>query len=114
MTNIPWPEQNWFGLPTQWHEAVASIESADELKVLTYITHHTWDPRNTWGPPRGLSVDDITNGKMWEGERADGGVFLTKERVIRGLRQAIRDGFVVEQHSDEFGSVFCVLTSSAT
>jgi hypothetical protein len=94
------PAQNWFRLPNNWTDLTASMQSWSEQKVVEYVLRHTWG-YHEYGLLKEISLDEFANGrKRHDGTRMDVGIGMNKQAIISGIRQAIEDGFLVEQVDD--------------
>ncbi len=92
------PEQNWFKLPNEWTNFTAGMETWAEQKVVEYVLRHTWGFQEYDGVPKKITTDEFMNGrKHTDGTRIDQGVGMGKKAVIDGLRQAVEDGFLIEE-----------------
>ena len=91
------PHQNWFKLPHNWTDLTAQMSSWAEQKVVEYVLRHTWGYQEYGGLKR-ITLDEFENGrKRIDGTRMDRGIGMRRQAIIRGIRQAVADGFLVEQ-----------------
>ena len=91
------PKQNWFKLPNEWTDFTASMKTWAEQKLVEYVLRHTWG-YHEYGIPKKITTDEFMNGrKHTDGTRIDSGVGMGKKAVIDGLRQAVQDGFLIEE-----------------
>jgi hypothetical protein len=91
------PESNYFRMPNNWTDITAQINSLAELKVVEYILRHTWGYQE-FGVKRRITVDEFMHGrKRSNGTRIDMGTRLSEQSVRNGLKQAIEDGFILEE-----------------
>jgi hypothetical protein len=91
------PESNYFRMPNNWTDITARINSLAELKVVEYILRHTWGFQE-FGIKRRITIDEFIYGrKRTDGSRMDLGTRLSEQSVRNGLKQAIEDGFILEE-----------------
>ena len=91
------PQQNWFKLPHDWTDLTAQMRSWAEQKVVEYVLRHTWGYQE-YGKLKRITLDEFENGrKRTDGTRMDRGIGMRRQAIIRGIRQAVEDGFLVEQ-----------------
>jgi len=91
------PDSNFFRMPNNWTNITSEINSLAELKVVEYILRHTWGFQE-FGVSRKITVDEFMHGrKRIDGSRIDNGTKLSEQSVRNGLRQAIEDGYIVEE-----------------
>ncbi|MEI7554352.1 hypothetical protein [Candidatus Chlorohelix sp.] len=91
------PESNYFRMPNNWTDITARINSLAELKVVEYILRHTWGFQE-FGIKRRITIDEFIFGrKRIDGSRMDLGTRLSEQSVRNGLKQAIEDGFILEE-----------------
>jgi hypothetical protein len=96
-TGFDVPHQNWFKLPHDWTDLTAQMNSWAEQKVVEYVLRHTWGFQEYGGLKR-ITLDEFENGrKRTDGTRMDCGIGMRRQAIIRGIRQAVADGFLVEQ-----------------
>lgn len=94
------PSQNWFRLPNEWTNITARMKSLAELKVVEYVLRHTWG-YHEYGMAKKISISEFMHGRRREdGSRIDHGTGLSNRSVIDGLRNAVQDGFLVEEVDD--------------
>lgn len=91
------PRQNWFRLPNDWTNLTAEMRSWAEQKVIEYVLRHTWGFQE-YGMLKRITLDEFENGrKRRDGSRMDQGIGMRRQAIISGIRQAVEDGFLVEE-----------------
>ena len=91
------PSENWFKLPNIWTDITSGMSSFAELKVVEYVLRHTWG-FHEFGKMKKITLDEFENGrKKSNGTRMDKGIGMRKQAIISGLRQAVKDGYLVEE-----------------
>lgn len=94
------PRQNWFKLPNNWTDLTAEMNSWSEQKVVEYVLRHTWGYQE-FGELKKISLDEFQNGrKRKDGSRIDKGIGMGKQAIINGIKQAVKDGFLIEEKDD--------------
>ncbi len=94
------PRQNWFKIPSNWTDLTASMRSWAEQKVVEYVLRHTWGYQEYGGLKR-ITLDEFEHGrKRSDGTRIDRGVGMRRQAIISGIRQAVEDGFLIEEKDD--------------
>lgn len=92
-----YPEENWFRMPNIWTDITSGMASLAELKVVEYVLRHTWGYQE-FGKMKKITLDEFESGrKKTDGTRMDKGIGMRKQAIISGLRQAVKDGFLVEE-----------------
>ncbi len=92
-----YPEENYFRMPNIWTDITSGMSSLAELKVVEYVLRHTWGFREM-GKLKKITLDEFANGrKKTDGIRMDRGIGMRKQAIISGLRQAIKDGYLIEE-----------------
>lgn len=91
------PSENWFKLPNIWTDITSGMSSFAELKVVEYVLRHTWG-FHEFGKMKKITLDEFENGrKKSNGTRMDKGIGMRKQAIISGLRQAVKDGYLIEE-----------------
>ena len=94
------PRQNWFRLPNDWTDLTAGMKSWAEQKVVEYVLRHTWGYQE-YGSLKRITLDEFEKGrKRVDGTRIDKGIGMRRQAIISGIRQAVEDGFLVEEADD--------------
>jgi hypothetical protein len=94
------PHRNWFKLPHAWTDLTAQMRSRAEQKVVEYVLRHTWGYQEYGGLKR-ITLGEFAHGRRRaDGTRLDRGIGMRKQAIIRGIRQAVADGFLVEEVDD--------------
>lgn len=87
-------------MPNDWTNLTARMRSLSEVKVVEYVLRHTWGYQE-YGILKKISLDEFENGrKTAEGERIDEGIGMNRQAIISGIRQAVADGFLVEEKDE--------------
>ena len=91
------PRENWFRLPNEWTDVTARMRSWAEHKVVEYVLRHTWGFQEYAGLKR-ISLDEFENGRRRsDGSRIDHGIGMRRQAIISGIRQAVKDGYLIEE-----------------
>ena len=94
------PSQNWFRMPNEWTNITAGMTSLAELKVVEYVLRHTWGYQE-YGIAKQISITEFMDGRRrQDGSRLDHGTGLSNRSVIDGLRNAVEDGYLVEERDE--------------
>ena len=94
------PKENWFRLPNEWTDITANMRSWAEHKIVEYVLRHTWGFQEYDGLKR-ISLDEFENGrKRRDGSRIDHGIGMRRQAIISGIRQAVDDGYLIEERDD--------------
>lgn len=94
------PRQNWFKLPNNWTDLTARMRSWAEQKVVEYVIRHTWGYQE-YGGLKKITLDEFEKGrKRADGTRIDKGTGMRRQAVISGIKQAVEDGFLIEDVDD--------------
>lgn len=94
------PHENWFRLPNAWTDITAHMRSWAEHKIVEYVLRHTWGFQEYEGLKR-ISLDEFENGrKRRDGTRLDRGIGMRRQAIISGIRQAVADGYLIEEKDD--------------
>ena len=73
------------------------MRSWAEHKVVEYVLRHTWGFREYAGLKR-ISLDEFENGRRRsDGSRIDHGIGMRRQAIISGIRQAVKDGYLIEE-----------------
>jgi len=92
-----YPEENWFRMPNIWTDITSGMASLAELKVVEYVLRHTWGYQE-FGKMKKITLDEFESGrKKTDGTRMDKGIGMRKQAIISGLRQAVKDGYLIEE-----------------
>jgi predicted transcriptional regulator len=92
-----YPEENYFRMPNIWTDITANMNSLAELKVVEYVLRHTWGYKE-FGRLKKITLDEFEHGrKRADGSRIDQGIGMRKQAIISGLRQAVKDGYLMEE-----------------
>jgi hypothetical protein len=91
------PRENWFRLPNEWTDVTAKMRSWAEHKVVEYVLRHTWGYHEYAGLKR-ISLDEFEHGRRRvDGSRIDHGIGMRRQAIISGIRQAVQDGYLIEE-----------------
>lgn len=121
------PSENWSKLPHAMILALPLISTLGEAKCILYVLRHTWGYQEyeEW-QAKHITLDEFLHGrKRRDGTRLDNGVGMSKPSVLKGLRRAIRNGFLIRfvdnsdrgremhyyrlrRHKEEPGDLFAV------
>ena len=92
-----YPEENYFRMPNSWTDITSGMSSCAELKVVEYVLRHTWGFRE-FGKLKKITLDEFENGRRKvDGTRMDKGIGMRRQAIISGLRQAVKDGYLIEE-----------------
>ncbi len=92
---FPPPTKNFFSLPNEITDIIASITNLSELKVLLYVMRHTWG-YHEFGICKTISIDEFMHGRRYkDGSRQDKGTGLSRQGVLDGIERAIKDGYLI-------------------
>jgi hypothetical protein len=92
-----YPEENYFRMPNIWTDITSGMSSCAELKVVEYVLRHTWGFRE-FGKLKKITLDEFENGRRKADEtRMDKGIGMRRQAIISGLRQAVKDGYLIEE-----------------
>lgn len=92
-----WPGQDYYtNIPNDWFLECFKIDNKPELKVILYLTRHTWGykKRDAW---LSISVNEFMYGRWGSEGRLDDGTGLSEQSVRDGLHKAIEHGYVLEK-----------------
>lgn len=90
--------ENWSKLPHRFIEALPSIETLGECKVILYVLRHTWgfQEYDDW-EAKHITTDEFQHGrKRRDGTRIDNGIGMSAPSIYSGLEKAIAHGFIVK------------------
>lgn len=96
MNKFNWgkPEQNFVMMPKVLIDALPTIDSAGELKVIIYILRHTWG-FNEYEEGKLITIDEFCNGrKRRNGTRIDNGCGMAENSIRLGIQKAVEHGFI--------------------
>lgn len=91
---FPLPTANYFRLPNDWTDVTARLRSWAEHRVVEYLLRHTWGYQE-YGLYKRITTDEFMSGrKRRDGSRMDLGTGLSKTSVLKGLAEAVEDGYI--------------------
>lgn len=94
------PRQNWFKLPNNWTDLTVRMRSWAEQKIVEYVIRHTWGYQE-YGGLKKITLDEFERGrKRTDSTRIDKGIGMRKQAIISGIKQAVEDGFLIEDVDD--------------
>ena len=84
-------------MPNSWTDITSGMSSCAELRVVEYVLRHTWGFREL-GKLKKITLDEFENGRRKvDGTRMDKGIGMRRQAIISGLRQAVKEGYLIEE-----------------
>ncbi|MCU0522977.1 MAG: hypothetical protein MUF84_20110, partial [Anaerolineae bacterium] len=91
------PHDHWFKTPHALIDALPSISSMAELKVLLYVLRHTWGYQE-YDAGKRITLDEFSHGRYRrDGSRIDNGTGLSTHGAKSGVRAAVAHGFLIRE-----------------
>lgn len=100
-SGFEYPRENWSKLPHALINALPIFETKGELCVVLYVLRHTWGFGEAY---RRITLDEFEHGRRRrDGTRLDAGVGMGREAIIKGIRRAVKHGFLQVETDDRDG-----------